>query len=254
MKNIHTVRRLVLAGLALLFALAPAAAQNKKIVLASLEWPPYVGAALPDQGASAVIAKAAFKAMGYDLTVEFYPWSRAVKLAKDDVRIMGYFPEYYSDEVAKEFIFSQPAGSSPLGFVESAANPITWKTLDDLVKWAPIGVVQDYVNTTDLDNRIAKGTLKAEVVASDELNIDKVAKGRLKLAVIDKLVLDYLLKTTPRLKDSAKLVKFNAKMLEDKGLYICFKNNNLGKQMAEIYNAGLKKIDIKKLMAEALAK
>ncbi len=39
----------------------PVFAAEKKVVLASLNWPPYIGAELPGQGASAEVVRAAFK-------------------------------------------------------------------------------------------------------------------------------------------------------------------------------------------------
>ncbi|WP_230425637.1 hypothetical protein [Spartinivicinus ruber] len=80
------------------------------VYLTSLDWPPYTGKKLKQQGASVAVAKAVFKAAGYDLVVEFYPWKRAVDLAKDDPKYAGYFPEYYAAELAQNFTFSEPIG------------------------------------------------------------------------------------------------------------------------------------------------
>ena len=165
---------------------------DKTVYLTSLDWPPYSGKALKEQGASVAVAKAAFKAMGYTLVVEFFPWSRAVNLAKSgSSKYMGYFPEYYSDDVAKEFIYSAEMGSGPLGFVEQTSKPINWRTMDDLSRYK-IGVVRDYVNTAEFDARVASGKIKVEAVTADVNNIQKVSSGRLDLAVIDKNVMAYL--------------------------------------------------------------
>ena len=93
-------------------------AESRSVKLTSLEWPPYTGQDLPEQGASIIIAKAAFMAMGYHLTVDFYPWQRAVYKAKEGKDYIGYFPEYYAESIESEFIFSEPMGTSPLGFAE----------------------------------------------------------------------------------------------------------------------------------------
>lgn len=49
--------------------------------LTSLLWPPYSGQQLAQQGASVAVAQAAFERMEQQLVVDFYPWSRAIKLA-----------------------------------------------------------------------------------------------------------------------------------------------------------------------------
>ena len=56
-------------------------------------------------------------------------------------------------------------------------------------------MVQDYVNTKELDDMIAAGSIKGDAVPSDVLNIKKVAAGRIDAAVIDANVLNYLLST-----------------------------------------------------------
>lgn len=228
------------------------AVAERTVYLTSLSWPPYSDQALDQQGASVAVAKAAFAAMGYNLVVEFFPWSRAVNLAKDtNSKYAGYFPEYYSDDIAKEFTFSQPMGSGPLGFVESSAKPVTWTSLDDLSKYQ-IGVVKDYVNTSDFDARVAAGTLRVSEVISDKNNVMKAAFGRIDMAVIDKNVLEYMARTDPEVTALKDKFQFNAKLLEDKKLYVCFKNAN--KDIADIFNEGLKKIDVQKVQAEYLAK
>lgn len=226
---------------------------EKTINLTSLEWPPYSGKNLPQQGASVAVASAAFQAMGYKLVVDFFPWSRAVKLAQTpESKYAGYFPEYYSDAVAKDFTYSDAMGSGPLGFAEQSKSPVSWNQLSDL-KGKRIGTVQDYVNTTEFDTMVAKGELKASTVISDANNLRKLINNRLDLAVIDQNVMTYLFKTDKLLKGKEKLASFQSTLLEDKKLYICFKNNKQGKALADIYNQGLKKIDVKAIMAKYLS-
>lgn len=220
--------------------------------LTSLDWPPYSSKSLKQQGASVAVAKAAFKEMGYELKVTFFPWSRAVALAKNEKsNYSGYFPEYYSEDIEKEFIYSEPMGSGPLGFAERKNKTIQWKQLSDLKKYR-IGVVQDYINTTEFDDMVTKKLLKTSTTTSDTKNLLKLANDRLDLAVIDKNVMSYLLKTDKALAKKSNEIQFNIKTLEDKKLFICFKKGKEGEKLAKIYNEGLKKIDITKIMQQYL--
>ena len=238
--------------LTLMLGISTSYAGSKTVHLTSLGWPPYSGKDLPNNGPSTEVAKAAFKAMGYELVVDFYPWSRAVALAKDTgSKYSGYFPEYYSDDVAKEFHYSGVMGNGPLGFAQQTAKPIDWETLDDIGK-LNVGVVQDYVNTTEFDARVSDGRIKAKAVTSDSTNLVKLANGRLDLAVVDQNVMDYLKKTDARLKSVASKIEFNSKLLEDKKLYICFKKNAEGKRLQEIFDQGLTKIDVAAIMKNGL--
>ena len=247
-------RNILFSGLLVLTSCfsANALANDKLIRLTSLEWPPYSGAAIEQQGASIAVVRAAAEAMGYQLEVKFYPWNRAVAAAQDPKSgFHGYFPEYYSDDVASNFRFSDSIGSGPLGFVEQSAAPVSWSSLADL-KGKAIGVVDGYVNTTEFDAKAAAGELKTEAVSDDLTNIKKVAAGRIALAVIDKNVLAHLLANEPSLAGAKGKVQFNSKLLEDKQLFIAFQKSEQGSAAAEVINQGLKKIDIAAVMGKFL--
>ncbi|QDQ28460.1 amino acid ABC transporter substrate-binding protein [Chitinimonas arctica] len=233
------------------FLLGTAQADSKTIVLASLDWPPYTGAKLPDQGASVAVAKAAFKAMGYDLKVEFYPWSRAVQLGKADPGYAGYFPEYDSADVRKDFTLSDPMGTGPLGLAQRIDAPVTWNSIADLAN-KKVGVVQDYVNTAEFDARVAAKQQRVDVAMDDGKNLLKLGSGRSDLAVVDSNVFTYLMKTDAELKPYVGKLAMNAKVLENKKLYICFKKDAEGQRIAKIFNEGVKKIDVNAIMAKHL--
>jgi polar amino acid transport system substrate-binding protein len=220
------------------------------VYLTSLTWPPYSGKALNGQGASVAVAKAAFKAMGHELKVDFFPWSRAVKHASQpDSKYAGYFPEYYYE--SNEFSFSNPMGKGPLGLIENKKKPIVWSAVKDLTQYK-IGVVQDYVNTAEVDALIASGEIKAQTATSDETNIRKVAGGRIDAAVIDTNVFSYLLANSKDLEKAQEQVQINAKLLTEKELFVAFKNSTEGKKWLAIYNEGLKNIDITAVMNKYL--
>lgn len=226
------MRRLsCLTALALGLSLS-ASAYADTFQLNSLDWPPYTGAKLPDQGTSAKAVKEAFGKGGHTVNVKILPWQRAVDTAKSDPNIVGYFPEYY--DASLDCVFSDPIGTGPLGFAQNSSKPITWQNLDDL-KGLRIGVVAGYVNTAEFDQRVSKGQLNADATQSDEQNLIKLANGRLDLAVIDRNVMDYLLTNSPKLAALKDQLQFNATLLEDKTLHICFTNDASGKAAADAF-------------------
>lgn len=241
-----------LVCLLLVLGAGPAGAQESTVRLTSLDWPPFSGAELPGQGASIVVASAAFSAAGQSLAVEFYPWQRTVHTGLTAPGYVGYFPEYYAHDLEESCLFSDPIGSTPLGFVERRSDPIAWSSLDDLASLR-IGTVRGYVNTEAFDRRAAEGDLTIDPVVNDTLNILKVAAGRIDLAVIDRNVLAYLLQHDPKLAGLADKVQFNARPLEDKKLYVCFRKSEEGEQARVLFNRALEAIDIDSLMAQALA-
>ncbi|BAJ02582.1 substrate-binding periplasmic protein [Shewanella violacea] len=213
--------------------------------LTSLYWPPYSGKQLVDQGAVIAITRAALNVMGHELSVDFYPWSRAVRLAsRDDSMYLGYLPEYSYPTPA--FIFSESLGVSPLGLLERQTHPIRWPKFADLNQYT-LGVVRGYVNTVALDIMIKQGVQPVEVVSSDAHNVKKVATGRVDGAVIDVHVLRYIL-ARDDFKPLAAKLQINQKLLEEKKLYIAFKNSQDGHKWRNIVNTGLTKIDAKSIL------
>ncbi|MGQ9365670.1 substrate-binding periplasmic protein [Azospirillum sp. ST 5-10] len=249
--------RSVAAALAALVAVAlsavavPAAAQDKVVKLTSLDWPPFSGEALKDKGAATAVVKAAFAAMGYRVEVDFFPWNRAVAMVRDGTGHHGYFPEYDGAAVREEFTLSVPLGTSPLGFAERADSPVTWSTLDDL-KTRRIGIVDGYVNTEAFDAMVASGALAADKANSDTTNLKKLLARRIDLAVIDRAVMDDLLRTTPDLKAQAAALRFNPTILEEKSLHIAFRKDASGAEMARVFAEGLGKIDAAAILRTAL--
>ncbi len=222
------------------------AAENKTVYFVSLNWPPSSGADLPDQGACVLVARKAFAAMGYNLQVEFFSWSKTLDKVKEE-KYSGYFPEYWNREIQKNFMFSDPIGYSILGFAERKSDPVNWKKLTDLKNAGNIGVVYGYVNEINFDKIAAAKEIKTEYVENDYLNLRKIAAKRIRMAVIDKRVMEYYLRTDETLKEMNVELQFNARILETKGVYLCFKNTPEGKRLHRIFNQGLRKINSEKI-------
>lgn len=211
------------------------------VYLSSLEWPPYVGKNLPENGKSAKIVREAFAVMGYDLKITFVPWKRAMRMAESYTGVVGYFPEYYSAERAEKYIFSKPYSCSTVGLLMRKKDYIHWDSVEDLAG-LKIGFVAGYVNTKELDAAVVNGVVTADYAPYDESNIIKVALGRVDAAVVDPNVYNYILES------SSVMLKYNESMImhEKKfgvnNLYVAFNGSAKGRKCALIFNEGLKKI------------
>jgi len=232
------MKRFALVGavLLLVYSLVAAAFTKKTVSLASLEWPPYIGQALPNKGYVAQIAVEAFARAGYEVNIVFLPWNRAVKetlQGKHD----AYFPEYASDEVAQQFLFSYPFPGGPLGFFKRKGAPIVFRSLEDL-KLYRIGVVRGYVNAPEFD---AADYLTKDMAPDDLSNLKKLIGKHIDLAVADKFVGFYLLKNQwPEQKDA---VEFVEPPLESKDLFVCFPKSTPGSQeLHKAFNLGLQRL------------
>lgn len=221
-------------------ALQASAADYK---LSTLEWAPYTGAALPGQGVVSATIVEALKASGQRVEVQFFPWSRAVRLVDSDSAYVGFFPAYYSRERAARYLYSDPVGHSQVVFLERTDTPVKWTSYDDL-QGQRIGVVRGFVNTEELDARIASKVLLSEEAPDDRSNILKLVAGRIDLAVVDRQVYMHLVQTDPQLARVAAQLQTNPKVLESKNLYVCFQRSARGAAAQRALNAGLRKLRI----------
>jgi len=241
------IMRNLLFFLICLVALCGTAGSPLRVIyLTTLEWPPYTSETLPDKGACVAVAKAAFAAMGYTLEVTFYPWQRCIYTAMNDKRYSGYFPEYYAEDRKENFIFSDPMGEGPLGFVEQKQKPIHWKKLSDLEELR-IGTVSGYVNTSEFDQKAGRDELRIEPVVDDVTNLKKLLVNRIDIAVMDKYVFQYLINTDHSVAVGKEELQFNKRLLENKKLYICFRKDKEGEELTRIFNEGLKKINFRSI-------
>ena len=249
--NRRRLRRVISSfcvSVCLLFGATVQAAEYK---VTSLDWPPYSGERLVAQGFLSAVVSDAFKAAGSSVKIEFFPWNRTVDRARNSEAYVAYFPEYHSKANEAGCLYSDPVGVSPLVLVERKADPVRWESYDAL-KGRKIGVVRGYVNTEELDARIASKALAADFALDDARNVLKLAAGRVDVAVIDLNVFNYLAKNDSSVEAVAGQLQVNGKFLEDKKLFVCFKRSPEGEKALRAFNLGLKKIDLDPILKKQM--
>ena len=212
------------------------AVQAQSITLATLDWPPYIGPAVRNNGYVTEIVNTAFAHSGDKTEIEYMPWARAVKETTEG-RFDGLFPEYYSQERESTHVFSEPFPGGPVGFMKRLDRKISYSSLRDLSKYN-IGVVRGYINTVAFDNA---DYLNKEVATSDTINLKKLIRNRVDLIVIDKFVARHILER--EFGGDICVVEFMEPALESKNLYIAFSRKAPDYQSKiDAFNQGLRKI------------
>lgn len=188
----------------LLFASTAVANDRLQVTLATLEWPPYVGASLIGQGYAAEVVRTACARRGVDVKFELMPWSRALMLGlRGDVA--GVMPEYRNAQREAEFAFSLGFPGGAVGLYKRRADTIAYAVdphadLDGALRSVAqhrIGIVRDYINNATFDRA---DYLQREEAASDDVNLRKLAHRRVDLVFIDRWVADYLMRRDPLLR------------------------------------------------------
>lgn len=210
----HLRRAAVLLMLFLLWP-QPGLPADRLVRLATLEWEPYIGRHLEENGFGAVILREAFQRAGYEVVFSFMPWVRALKeteMGRHDAVCFAY----HSKERAEKYLFSTSYAESTLGFCALRDSGITVRSLEDLAAFR-IGVVRGFVNTPQFD---ALEFLRKEEVKNEALNLKKLLNGRVDLIVIDKFIMQHLMKT--RFPGQKGRVAFLAPPLTVHPLYLMF--------------------------------
>lgn len=185
---------------------AATAAERLQVRLATLEWPPYVGAALTGQGYAAEVIRAACARRDVDVQFDLMPWARALMLGlRGDYA--GVMPEYRNTQREAEFVFSASFPGGPVGLYKRRSDTIAYavdpaQDLDAALRSVShyrIGIVRDYVNNATFDRA---DYLKREEAANDSVNLRKLVHGRVDLVFIDRWVAEYLLQRDPLLRDA----------------------------------------------------
>lgn len=83
----------------------------REIHLATGEWAPFSGEALPEFGRASALVSLVFREMGYKASYHFLPWQRAYDTAAANEHnggIRGCFPYFRNEERERDFYFSDP--------------------------------------------------------------------------------------------------------------------------------------------------
>jgi polar amino acid transport system substrate-binding protein len=239
-------RMLFAAALLMAQALSPSQAQtptptqapSRYMRLATLEWPPYTGLLLPQDGLSTRITSVLAKAAGYRLLSAAFPWSETVEKGEKDPSYDGYFPVYYSSQREKNCYLSQPIGSSFLGLATLKSAPINWIQLSELTAYR-LGVVEGYANGAEFDAAVKDKSQPVEAVASDALNVRKLLDGKVRGIVIDRNVLAYTLMRM----GGAPQVQISSRPIGLLPLHVCFKRTPAALAMRDAFDQALKSND-----------
>ncbi len=229
------IKRSMLLVFAIFFTIQGYASE-KKLFLTSAEYPPYYGEKLENQGFVTELIREAFKRVGYEVKVEFYPWARSEMMAEEGYSD-GMFPPWHSEEREKLFVFSNPIPPpNTIGFYKQKDKKTIFKTYQDLMPYR-IGSVLGYSYPADF----IKAELRNIKYYNDEILITKLVQGKIDLALIDKIQAEYLLKTKfPRQSDKFEFMEPPI-AIKQQHLVISKKLKN-AKMIISDFNRGLKTV------------
>lgn len=175
---------------------------DKTINIATLDWPPYVDRQLCNLGWSLQLAVSILTSKGYQVSIHFYPWVRAVKLVETG-KIEILFPEYFIEDSAPSDIFPDTKRSELLvqsnkfiggniAFIKRKSDPFAYDGNLRSIAGKSIGVVRGYQNTPEFDAMMDAQLINV-VEAVDDLQLLKLLMAkRVDLIIGDPSVFKHL--------------------------------------------------------------
>jgi sorbitol/mannitol transport system substrate-binding protein len=219
-------------------------AKQNSIKLTSYEKEPYIGSNLKNNGYVSELIVEAFKRVGYNTSIDFYPLDKAKSLAKIG-EVDGFFPSDASKSLNNVYVYSNPLPGDNIILLKKKSlkinyqiNPRSLKKSLEALKKYEFGVVKGFTFSPDFDT--AK-FLNKQYAANDLQNIDKLMHNRIDFIVIDKLIAtDIIIKQRPNYIGQLEVIR---RSLANNLFHIAFsKNNKKYKQTQIDFNRGLKMI------------
>lgn len=160
------------------------------LVFATTERRPYIGESLPNQGYVHQLVVEAYQRVGLDVEIRFYPQARALAMARNG-GVDGLLPIHASSALGSDFILSAPFPGDRVGLLKKkdrslgldSGAVLSTEDLLETLKPFRIGVVRGALTGRQFDQTAG---LNKELISSDALNLEKLYRGRIDLAVIDK--------------------------------------------------------------------
>ncbi|WP_255561854.1 transporter substrate-binding domain-containing protein [Zooshikella harenae] len=137
---------------------------DEKITAAGDPWPPFLSPDLPDQGLSVAIVTEAFKREGYDLSMNFVPWARAI----DGVKKGSYdilVSTWWTEERTKFLLYSDPYLENQIKFIKRKGDNFEYNGLASL-DGKKVGIVRgygygdDFMNATNFTHHETSNLIK----------------------------------------------------------------------------------------------
>ncbi|MFD2207055.1 transporter substrate-binding domain-containing protein [Kiloniella antarctica] len=211
-------------------------ARADTITLSGDEWSPYLVEKPEVGGVVYDIVNTAFLREGHQVKWEFYPWARALFLARTG-KVTGLADAWFSEERKKDFLFSDPFLINRLSFLKRRDEEITWDTYEDLT---PYTIAQ--VNHAVVSAEFEKADyLKKHKVPTVTTALKLLLSGRVDLFGDDEInIMETMKKDLP---EGLEMVDFVAKPIVTNKLYFISSRSRPDHiDVINIFNAGLAKL------------
>lgn len=176
----------------LLIVMAGASFSQDRLRLTNGEWPPYLGSALPHHGVGSRIVAEAFATQGIDVSWEFYPWARALRLAELGERD-GSALWLKTPERLAAFYVSEPVLESEYYLFYRANAPLPEGARIEQMHGLRVAAMIGYYYGEAFRNAEADGTLDVIRVPRETQALELLLAARVDVVPIDRIAAETIL-------------------------------------------------------------
>lgn len=173
----------LLAILVLLLATHALGEERARVVVATLDFPPYVSTALPENGVAWEIAREAFAQRGIDAELRIYPWARALRLAEQG-EVDALYLANRTPERERWALFSDPVGEEVAVLWKRKERQLNHGRIDDL-RGLRIGGLRDSAQL----QFIARSGLPVAEISDLATGLRMLAADHLDVVIADRLAM-----------------------------------------------------------------
>ncbi len=231
-------------GLAIALALASGAgafAQTQDTIrLTTGKWQPYTSKNAPHYGFASHIVTEAFALAGVEVEYGFFPWKRAMKLARAG-KWDGSIIWYETEQRRADFFYSDPIAPTRNSFFHLKSYQFDWNGFEDL-KDVRVGGTSEYSYGTAFDAAEKAGIFRTHRAISDEVGLTNLLKGRVDVFPGELLVTYEQIRGTFSEEDAA-LFTHHPKHIGREPLYLLLSKKVSGNErMRDLFNEGLQRL------------
>ncbi len=235
----HMLRGFVVAALILLGGDVSARAAES-IRLTNGEWQPFLSKDVPHHGFASHIVTEAFGLVGVEVEYGFFPWSRAMKLAREGVwggtAVWGT-----SEERLQNFHFTDAVVPATYVFFHLKTTAFDWDDYDDLGDLKVGGTVEYHYSDTFAAAEAA-GVFRTIRGRSDEVGLKNLLKGRIDVFPGEVMVTYEQIRHTFSELEAA-LFTHHKKSIIDKPMFVLLNKDVPGNErMRDLFNNGLRQL------------
>lgn len=205
------------------------------------EWQPYLSEHAPHYGFATHIVTESFSLQGIDVEYGFFPWKRSYMLSKQGQPWIGTGVWLHSEDRAEFFYYSDPVVPTNVAFFHLKDVGFDWSAIEDLSD-LKIGVTLGYSYGPDFDTAVKKGNITTEESRTDELNLQKILKGRIDVFPGEVMVIHSLIREKFSPEIAAQFTHHSKSLHENSQHLLLSKSNPESQQLVEIFNDGLKQL------------